>query len=45
MEDWVVTLYFPGDGATTRLAGAARPDGFAASSAMETPGQSYKQTD
>src|SRR4029077_14753593 len=38
MEDWVVTLYFPGDGATTRLTGAPRPAGFAvASSASETP--------
>src|ERR1044071_3848764 len=31
--DWVVTLYFPGDGATTRLACAARAAGFAVANA------------
>src|SRR5438067_13196729 len=37
-EDWVVTLYLPGDGATTRLADALRTAGFAvASNASETP--------
>src|ERR1700757_785661 len=33
MEDLVVTLYLPGDGATTRFAGAVRAAGFAVASA------------
>src|SRR5690348_7063098 len=44
MEDWVVTLYLFGDGATTRLAGAPRPGGFAvASSASETPARAINR--
>src|SRR5213592_4688005 len=31
--DWVVTLYLPGDGATTCLACALRPAGFAVANA------------
>ena len=46
MADLVVTLYLPGDGATTRLACAARTAGFAvASNASDTPARRYKQTD
>src|SRR6266513_4401125 len=44
IEDWVVTLYLPGDGATTRLADAPRTAGFAvASSASETPARAINR--
>src|SRR5438552_17771231 len=44
VEDWVVTRYWAGDGATTRLAGATRTAGFAvASSASETPARAINR--
>ena len=47
MEDLVVTLYLPGDGATTRFAGAPRPAGFAVASApkasSEAPASATKR--
>jgi hypothetical protein len=44
IEDLDVTLYLFGEGATTRLAGAPRPSGFAvASSASETPARAINR--
>src|SRR5215475_11698457 len=45
--DLLVTLYLPGDGATTRLAGTVRPAGFAVASApnasSETPARAINR--
>src|SRR4029453_3578268 len=45
--DWVVTLYFPGDGATTRFAAALRAAGFAVANApnasSETPARAINR--
>src|SRR5438874_4566898 len=44
IEDWVVTLSLFGEGATTRLADAPRPSGFAvASNASETPAKAINR--